>query len=195
MRRGRVGLCVATQIARYVAPRQSACRAGTRRSRPGRRRRGSSRGIARWKSAASSLPITDRAALDRAPAHAGSARRRAPGADRLRAQPRRRRLDRDARGTSSARYAQGLRAVGPAHYGPGVYAQGTDATGGIGARGRELLREMERLGIILDATHLCDDSFRDALDHFRRRRSGRATPTAARSCRTTASSPTIRSAS
>ena len=26
---------------------------------------------------------------------------------------------------------------------------------------------MERLGIILDATHLCDDSFRDALDHFR----------------------------
>jgi membrane dipeptidase len=25
---------------------------------------------------------------------------------------------------------------------------------------------MERLGIILDATHLCDDSFRDALDHF-----------------------------
>jgi membrane dipeptidase len=26
---------------------------------------------------------------------------------------------------------------------------------------------MERLGIILDATHLCDDSFREALDHFR----------------------------
>ena len=25
---------------------------------------------------------------------------------------------------------------------------------------------MERLGIILDVTHLCDDSFRDALDHF-----------------------------
>jgi membrane dipeptidase len=25
---------------------------------------------------------------------------------------------------------------------------------------------MERLGIILDATHLCDESFRDALDHF-----------------------------
>ena len=33
-------------------------------------------------------------------------------------------------------------------------------------RGRELLREMERLGIILDVTHLCDDSLRDALDHF-----------------------------
>ena len=63
-------------------------------------------------------------------------------------------------------YAQGLRAVGPAHYGPGTYAQGTDATGGIGARGRELLAEMERLGVILDATHLCDDSFWEAMEHF-----------------------------
>lgn len=64
-------------------------------------------------------------------------------------------------------YASGLRAVGPGHYGPGRYAQGTNATGGIGKPGRELLAEMERLGIILDATHLCDDSFREALDHFR----------------------------
>jgi membrane dipeptidase len=64
-------------------------------------------------------------------------------------------------------YEYGLRAVGPAHYGPGVYAQGTNACGGLGAKGRELLSEMERLGIILDATHLCDDSFREALDHFR----------------------------
>jgi membrane dipeptidase len=63
-------------------------------------------------------------------------------------------------------YAQGLRAVGPAHYGPGVYAQGTNAQGEMGARGRDLLREMERLGIILDVTHLSDESFRDALDHF-----------------------------
>lgn len=63
-------------------------------------------------------------------------------------------------------YATGLRAIGPAHYGPGRYAQGTDATGGLGAAGRDLLREMERLGIILDATHLCDDSFWEALDHF-----------------------------
>src|SRR4051794_8123362 len=63
-------------------------------------------------------------------------------------------------------YEQGLRALGPAHYGPGTYAQGTDAAGGIGQKGRELLREMERLNIILDATHLCDDSFWEALDHF-----------------------------
>jgi membrane dipeptidase len=63
-------------------------------------------------------------------------------------------------------YAYGLRAVGPGHYGPGRYAQGTNATGGIGAAGRELVKEMERLNIILDATHLCDDSFWEALDHF-----------------------------
>ena len=63
-------------------------------------------------------------------------------------------------------YADGLRALGPVHYGPGVYGMGTDAEGPLSPRGRELLREMERLGIILDATHLCDESFRDALDHY-----------------------------
>jgi membrane dipeptidase len=63
-------------------------------------------------------------------------------------------------------YNYGLRAVGPAHYGPGRYAQGTDATGFMGQAGHELLKEMERLNIILDATHLCDDSFWEALDHF-----------------------------
>ncbi|MEM9328156.1 MAG: membrane dipeptidase [Bacteroidota bacterium] len=63
-------------------------------------------------------------------------------------------------------YAGGLRAIGPAHYGPGVYAQGTDAIGGIGSKGRELLDEMQRLNIVLDATHLCDDSFWEALDYF-----------------------------
>jgi membrane dipeptidase len=64
-------------------------------------------------------------------------------------------------------YASGLRAVGPAHYGPGVYGQGTDAGGGLGRRGKELLAEMDRLGMILDVTHLCDDSFREALKIFK----------------------------
>ncbi|WP_051907752.1 dipeptidase [Flavimarina sp. Hel_I_48] len=64
-------------------------------------------------------------------------------------------------------YEDGLRAIGPAHYGPGVYAQGTDATGGIGQSGRELLKEMEALNIILDTTHLCDDSFWEALANFK----------------------------
>ncbi|MFD0793961.1 dipeptidase [Mucilaginibacter litoreus] len=63
-------------------------------------------------------------------------------------------------------YNYGLRALGPAHYGPGRYANGTDATGKMGADGIHLLKEMERLNIILDATHLCDDAFWQALDNF-----------------------------
>ncbi|MGH2648869.1 MAG: dipeptidase [Ginsengibacter sp.] len=60
----------------------------------------------------------------------------------------------------------GLRAIGPAHYGPGRYANGTDATGLMAANGIALLKEMERLNIILDATHLCDDAFWQALNNF-----------------------------
>lgn len=63
-------------------------------------------------------------------------------------------------------YALGLHAIGPANFGPGIYAQGTDATGGIEAKGTELLKKMDRLGTILDATHLCDDSFRESMDVF-----------------------------
>src|SRR5215218_196509 len=64
-------------------------------------------------------------------------------------------------------YEQGLRALGPAHYGPGLYAQGTGEMGKFPARGKELLREMDRLGIILDVTHLTDEEFLEALDLFR----------------------------
>ena len=63
-------------------------------------------------------------------------------------------------------YNYGLRAIGPAHYGPGRYANGTDATGNLNADGKALLKEMEGLNIILDATHLCDDAFWDAMDLF-----------------------------
>ena len=63
-------------------------------------------------------------------------------------------------------YADGLRAIGPAHYGPGVYAQGTDSTGCFNAKGRELLREIENLGLILDLTHLSDECYVEALDTF-----------------------------
>jgi membrane dipeptidase len=62
--------------------------------------------------------------------------------------------------------ADGLIALGPVHYGPGIYGHGTDDEGPLTAKGRELLKEMERLGLILDVTHYCDESFWDALDHF-----------------------------
>ncbi len=63
-------------------------------------------------------------------------------------------------------WQQGLRAVGPAHYGPGRYANGTDATGLMGIKGKALLKKMKQLNIILDATHLCDDAFWQALKYF-----------------------------
>jgi membrane dipeptidase len=63
-------------------------------------------------------------------------------------------------------YKKGLRAIGPAHYLEGRYANGTDSTGKMGQNGLDLLKEMERLNIILDVTHLCDDAFWQALDNF-----------------------------
>jgi len=63
-------------------------------------------------------------------------------------------------------YNKGLRAIGPAHYGPGRYANGTDAIGHLNEQGRQLIKEMEQLNMILDATHLCDDAFWDAMELF-----------------------------
>jgi membrane dipeptidase len=63
-------------------------------------------------------------------------------------------------------YAYGLRALGPAHYGPGRYANGTNATGLMGPEGIALLKRMDELKLILDCTHLCDDAFWQALEHY-----------------------------
>lgn len=63
-------------------------------------------------------------------------------------------------------YNYGLRAIGPAHFGPGTYAPGTNASGGLNEKGKSLLKEIERLGMILDITHLGVDSFNEALDLF-----------------------------
>ncbi|MCO8124036.1 membrane dipeptidase [Stieleria sp. TO1_6] len=65
-----------------------------------------------------------------------------------------------------AAYEQGLRAIGPAHYGVGRYALGHDQSGPLSIQGRELIRQMDQLGIILDVTHLCEETFWDALDCF-----------------------------
>jgi membrane dipeptidase len=64
-------------------------------------------------------------------------------------------------------YGYGLRALGPGHYGPGRYANGTDSSGQFNAEGKELLKEMESLQIILDATHLNDDAFWEAVPNYR----------------------------
>jgi membrane dipeptidase len=163
MRRGGIGLCVATQIARYV---------DSNNRLPGWHSPeiawAQTQGQLAWyramEEAGQMVQIVDRAGLDRHVAiWSGSPLADAPigyilsleGADSILTP---RHLERA--------YAQGLRALGPAHYGPGRYAQGTHATGGLGPEGRELLAEMQRLNIILDATHLCDGSFWQALDGY-----------------------------
>ena len=166
MRRGGVGVVVATQIARYVkrsnplpgwhSPEQAwAMTQGQlawyrEMERSGEMRAIATRAeldahVATWEAAAD--PLAARLPIGYV--------RSLEGADSLVT------LDHLERA-----WRDGLRAIGPAHYGPGTYAQGTDATGGIGEIGRSLLKEMERLGFILDATHLCDDSFWEALDAF-----------------------------
>ena len=64
-------------------------------------------------------------------------------------------------------YAYGLRACGPAHYGPGRYAAGTGMTDGLTAQGKDLVKEMDNLNMILDATHLTDKGFEEALSIFK----------------------------
>ena len=60
----------------------------------------------------------------------------------------------------------GLRVLGPAHYGACRYTGGTSTELGLTDRGRELLPEMERLGMLLDLTHLSDPAFWQALDLY-----------------------------
>ena len=60
----------------------------------------------------------------------------------------------------------GVRAIGPAHYGPGRYAGGTGTERGLTAEGITLLQKMEHLGILLDLTHFSDQAFWQALDMY-----------------------------
>lgn len=176
MRRGRIGLCVATMLARYTRPGEQ-LPGWPKNLVPGWRSPeiawAVTQGQLAWyramEAAGEMVQIVDRAGLERhlerwqAADASAAPPPDAPigyilsleGADSIRSV---RQLQES--------YQQGLRAIGPAHYGPGRYAQGTNATGGLTPAGRDLLREMERLGIILDATHLCDESFWEALEIF-----------------------------
>lgn len=164
LRKGNIGLVVATQIARYVAPGNAL---------PGwhspHQAWAQTQGQLAWynamEEAGEMVQIKDVASLDKHVSlwQDNSSENKKPigyilsleGADSFISVEH---LERA--------WQYGLRAVGPAHYGPGMYANGTDATGKMEAQGIKLLKEMERLNIILDATHLCDDAFWQALDHF-----------------------------
>lgn len=63
-------------------------------------------------------------------------------------------------------YGYGVRAVGLSHFGPGRYAPGTKMEGDITPMGHELLREMERLKMVVDVTHLTDEGFLTVMDKF-----------------------------
>ncbi len=163
MRRGKVGICVATQIARYVKPTNN-----LQGWHSAEQAWAQTQGQLAWYRAMEErgemVQITDADGLNRhVNIWANNPAATAPigyilsleGADSILAPAQ---LEKS--------YEQGLRALGLSHYGPGTYAQGTAHTGGLGPRGKQLLSEMDRLGIILDATHLCDESFWEALDSF-----------------------------
>lgn len=63
-------------------------------------------------------------------------------------------------------YDVGLRLLGPTHYGPGRYAGGTGTELGLTDIGRQLIPEMQRLGIVLDVTHFSDESFWEAMEIY-----------------------------
>jgi len=63
-------------------------------------------------------------------------------------------------------YAAGVRIVGPAWHAT-RYAGGTGERGPLTELGVELLREMERLGVALDISHLADEACAQAFAFFR----------------------------
>jgi membrane dipeptidase len=63
-------------------------------------------------------------------------------------------------------FARGVRLVGPAWLSGSRYAGGDSAPGPLTDAGRELLRVLAGLGMILDLSHLADESFFEALDRF-----------------------------
>lgn len=64
-------------------------------------------------------------------------------------------------------YEYGLRAIGLSHFGPGRYAPGTRMEGGLTPAGFELLKEMEKLNLIADVTHLTDEGFNEVMDRYK----------------------------
>jgi membrane dipeptidase len=162
MRRGNIGLCMATQIARFVK-KDNPLPGWHSQEQAWAMTQAQLAWYKAMEAAGQMTQITDRATLENhlqnwetpGDDHPIGYILSLEGADSI-VNP----------GYLEKAWSLGLRAIGPAHYGPGVYAQGTDATGGLGEKGRDLLKRMESLNIILDATHLCDDSFWEALDVY-----------------------------
>lgn len=63
-------------------------------------------------------------------------------------------------------WEDGMRVVSLSHYGMSAYAYGTDTEGGLRKHGKQLLKKMDQVGMILDLTHLADQAFWEALETF-----------------------------
>jgi membrane dipeptidase len=63
-------------------------------------------------------------------------------------------------------WKQGLRCASLVHFGRSRYAVGTGKDGPLTADGVAILAEFQRLGMILDVTHLSETSFLQAFEHF-----------------------------
>ena len=165
LRKGNIGFVVATQIARYVTPLSNL---------PGwyspEQAWAQTQGQRAWyktmEDANEMTLISDRASLEN---HLSLWQNDAPNADK----PIGYMLSLEGADSLvtldyvEKAYEYGLRAIGPAHYGLGRYANGTDATGKMPQKGLDLLTKMASLNMILDTTHLCDDAFWQALNHFK----------------------------
>lgn len=62
--------------------------------------------------------------------------------------------------------AQGLRLIGPA-WKSTIYCGGTGEPGPLTPLGYQLLQEMERLGVILDVSHMAEETFYNSLDAYK----------------------------
>jgi len=63
-------------------------------------------------------------------------------------------------------FAAGVRCASLVHYGLGRYSGGTGSEAPLTPLGKQLLAEFDRLGMVLDVTHLSDAAFYEALDSF-----------------------------
>ena len=162
MRNGNIGLCVATQIARYVKP-GSPLPGWDSPEQAWAQTQAQLAWYKAMEDAGELVQITDLEALEKHLSLWDADASNQPigyilsleGADSIV------NLDYLEKSVES-----GLRAIGPAHYGPGTYAFGTDSDGNLGKKGRELIKKIEELGLILDVTHLCDTCFWEALDLY-----------------------------
>ena len=64
---------------------------------------------------------------------------------------------------------RGMRSLSLTHFGVGTYAHGTGTTGGLRSGAIDLLEACEKKGVLIDLTHLSDQSFWEVLDQYRGR--------------------------